>query len=181
MAMRLNNLQKPCTFYYEAADGALVPFELTEGFPTKWYAQHSKGVEVRHSICFGTFNKDNWFVRALKWIIANSPNSWKKDTSNLAFSTTINCCYPVVKYLVENRNWSFNDACVAAGDMCENCLNQCLSELEGLKCPPSNTHCLSCKAIDPAHHYDYITRRMYRAMKNKENIIEIWSSFRGTV
>ena len=176
--MHIDNLPKPCTFYYEDVDGNNIPFELTEGFPhTKWCAQHFKNVEVHHSICFGSdgsSRKDKWPIRFLNWVIYKMPASWKKPKKTIDFSSTISCCYPIIKYLVDNRKWSFSEACVASKELCERCLNLALDEVGSIQNMGNkyytnikhNTSCEYCKIMDPIH---FNKRRMFCCLKTFEN------------
>lgn len=175
--MLLDRISKPTTFWYEDRNGNSVPFELTHGFPEgkEWHSQHSTYVLVQDSICFGNRpGKDLWIVRALKWLLRKCPNKWRKPEVCMAFNTTINCAYPIVKYLIEQRHFGFNDACVVSGKLCGRCLNMVLDDLDGkdavLTPCDSNTFCKYCKEIDPLHHYKYIARRCYITMKRGESV-----------
>ena len=167
---RIDSLSKPCTFYYEDVKGNNIPYELTDVVPhEKWYAQHFKNVEVHHSICFGadgSSKKDKWPIRFLNWVIYKMPASWKKPVKSLNFSSTINCSYPIIKYLVDNKQWSFNEACVASKELCERCLNLALDEVGSFQNMGSQyymnikhpTSCEYCKIMDPIH---FNKRRMF--------------------
>jgi hypothetical protein len=184
--MRIDQVSKPCTFYYESETGENIPFELTDGFPElKWHAQHSKGVLVQHSICFGSRpGKDLWIVRALKWLVDRCPDTWKKPTSSMTFNSTLNGCWPVIKYLVDQRGWDFNNACVVCGDCCERCYNIMEAEVTGqstntLYFNTSRTHCKYCKELDPEHNYKYITWRLYRALNQKQDLKKVWAGLKN--
>lgn len=178
--MQIDNLPKPCTFYYEDVEGNNIPFEFADGFPDKkWHAQHSKFVQVNENICFGSNGsnkKDLWPVKVIKWILDKMPASWKKPQISMSFESTINCCYPIIKYLVENIHWSFNEAAVAASDLCERCLNIALWQIEGdttahaQYLSNSRTRCDSCKYIDPDYYSKQRVKACYKAMSKKENI-----------
>lgn len=165
----VDKISPPCTFYYEDTDGNEVPFDYQNGMPDRiWHAQHSKGVLVQHSIVFGDVREDKWPVKVLKWILYKLPESWRKSSS-MSFNTTINSGYPMIKYLVEQRGFRFNEACVAVSTMCGRCGDICDNEINGLpvsldyKWP--NQYCSYCNVIDP----EYVMRRRiwccYRTMK----------------
>ena len=174
--MKLDNIDKPCTFYYEDEQGNNIPFEFTDGFPhAKWYAQHLKCVEVHHTLCFGSSGraeKDMWPIRAIKWILKSMPVKWKKPQPAMSFSATINCSYPIVKYLVEQRKWSFNEACVLSADLCERCLNLILDDLGSQQNMGSSyytnihsTHCDYCEVIDAEYYLRHRVWCCYRTLK----------------
>lgn len=174
----IDRISKPCTFWYEDTDGNDVPFDWQKGMPNrKWHAQHSKSVLVQHTICFGhnKNGKDLWPVKLAKWLIRKMPDSWKKPTVSFSFNSTINCCFSVVEYLIQQRNFTFNDACVAVADACERCMNILIWEAEGkpvdnnyLK--TANTNCKYCEEIDP----EYVLKRRvwacYRTMRLEGDI-----------
>jgi hypothetical protein len=179
---RLDNLPKPCTFYYEDTEGNNIPYDRTScAHPTvKWAAQHSKSVEVHESICFGSSvrsNKDAWPVRAIKWVLYHAPASWKKPVSCITFNSSINCGWPIIKYLVEKRKWSLNEAGVAASELCERCLNRVLDDIGGVQQPmgqqyydAAHTSCKSCQYIDLEHYNKVKMKAAYQALKHGENI-----------
>lgn len=183
--MRLDNIPKPCTFYYEDTEGNNIPFDMKKDmFPPsgKWHAQHSKYVQVQESICFGSSgkaNKDKWPVKFINYILYKLPASWKKVHPCMTFNSTINCCWPIVKHLVENRKWSFNEACVASADLCERCLNRVLDDIGGIQVAMNqhyydtvNTSCKNCVYIDPDHYERRKVKAAYKAFKHGANIKE---------
>jgi hypothetical protein len=179
--MQLDKIEKPCTFWYEAKDGTNVPFELTEGFPEKeWHAQHSKSVIVQHSLCFGSRKgEDRWPVRLAKWLLRKMPDSWKKPTIAFSMGSTINCGYPIIKYLVEQRGFKFYEACVVAGDLCERCLNICLWEttnepIDQNYLRTANTTCYNCKYIDEAYFTNRQIKAAYATMRRGGDITKAY-------
>jgi hypothetical protein len=169
----LDKIEPPCTFYYEDTDGNEVPFDWNNGMPDrKWHAQHSKGVLVQHSICFGERNKkkDLWPVRLTKWLLYRMPTTWKKSEISMSFNTTINHDYQIIKYLVENRKFKFNDACVVVSELCGRCSDIIYSELNNATfidsyCSLPNMCCNYCNTIDPIYS---VRRRVwccYRTIK----------------
>lgn len=174
--MKIDLIENPCTFWYEDVQGNKIPFDFSKGFPDfKWHAQFSKGVSVQENICFGQRNgKDLWPVRFLKWLLWKCPSRWKKPTTSMSFNSTINNCWDVIKYLKEQRGFSFNDSCVVASELCDHCGSIIEWELKG-EDPnsPNNqaylktcrSHCNYCKVIDPSY---YLYRRVwacYRTLK----------------
>lgn len=171
--MKLDNINEPRTFWYEDQDGNDVPFEWGDVPKVEGGCyQHSVNMEVSHSICT-QFEDPAWPIRFLKWLIKKMPNSWKGSPSQLCRGTsTINGCYPIVKYLVEKRDFSFNDAAVVASQLCERCMNICLWELEGhdLTLEESylsntTTFCDYCKDIDAAYEQQHKLWCCYRTYK----------------
>ena len=172
----LDTIDKPCTFYYEDVEGNEIPFELTDGFPhAKWHAQHSKYAEVHHTLCFcssGCSKQDLWPVSALKWLLEKMPAKWKKPQPAMSFSSTINCAYPIVKYLVERRKWSFNEACVTSAELCERCLNLVLDDLGSKQNMGSQyyhnthlTHCKYCEVLDAEYFNKHRVWCCYKTLK----------------
>ena len=174
--MRLDNLPKPETFWFEDKGGNKLYVDTSHGMPDfpeaqTWY-MHSYTAEVRHSVC--TKRKDaKWPIRFLKWLIRHSPNNWKETPSEVyEGSTTIGVLYPPVKYLVENRGWNFSDAIVAASNLCERCMNIAIWEaeehdlsLEQRYLSSVNTYCNSCKYIDPDYAERHRVWCCYRTFK----------------
>ena len=174
----IDKISPPDTFYYEDTDGNMVPYDYQKGMPDrKWHAQHSKHVIVQHSICFGTDSSDKWPVRLLKWLLKKMPSSWNKQWS-MTFNATINSAYPMVKYLVEQRQFRFNDACVAVSEMCGRCGDICEGDMNGVVIVPDykwpNMYCKFCDVIDP----EYVAWRKvwscYRTMKMKGDIAKAY-------
>lgn len=176
----IDKISPPDTFYYEDVEGNFLPFDLQKGMPDHdkpWHAQHSKHVLVQHSIVFGTDKDDKWPVKALKWLLQKMPDSWKKSWS-MSFNSTINSAYPMVKYLVEQRKFRFNDACVAVSEMCGRCSEICEGDLDGVVVVPDykwpNMYCKYCDVIDP----EYVMRRRiwccYRTMKMQGDIAKAY-------
>ena len=183
--MRIDQINPPCTFYYEDKQGNNVPFKLIDGFPNaEWHAQHLKQVSVQHTICFGNRpGKDLWIVSALKWLLRKCPSSWRKPEPSMSMGSTVNCCWPVIKYLVDQRGWDLDDACVLCGDCCERCYNFMEAEVTGQPTNThyfntSHTHCHLCKELDPEHNYRYIIWRLYRALNQKQDLKEVWADLK---
>lgn len=182
--MRLDNIPKYRTLWYEDEHGNEIDFDFKHGFPdfkniTGDVYQHSDSAVVSHSINLcNNMQDDKWPVRFLKWLMNKMPSSWHARKSHvLRGETTINCVYPIVKYLVEERDWSFPEACVAGSNLCERCLNIALWELEGTDLDTeeyylntTNTHCMYCKHIDYDHHAKYVPKAMYRAFARGDNL-----------
>lgn len=174
----IDKIKAPSTFYYEDCDGEKFNYDPKLGLPDKeWYAQHIKSVIVRHDICFGNRNKKNkdlFPVRMLKWILCKMPNSWKRADPSMSFNSTVYHSYPLVKYLVENKQFSFNNACVVASELCGRCYEllkgNMLGNPEVYDYSILNTACDYCEQIDP----EYILRRRvwccYRSMKLKGDV-----------
>jgi len=165
--MKIDLIPKPCTFYYEDVNGENIPYELTEcHHPQNWHAQHSKNVIVQHSINFAGRTNDAWPIRMLKWVIQKLPNKWKRDCE-FSMACTINCGFPVIKYLVDRRGFRFYEACVAYSDLCERCSNMVEDEANGVigQTYDSRTYCKYCKVIDPEYAMRYKVWRVYRAFK----------------
>lgn|SRR5574337_794104 len=173
----LDKIIPPKTFYYEDKNGNEVPFNWNMGFPDfEWAEQHSKGVVVQHTICFSGKSRDNWAIRSLKWIIKILPNKWKKQ-GHLTFNCTINHDYQIIKYLVENRGFKFNDACVVVSELCGRCSDIIYSELNGTIFQDNahpHMHCRYCNVIDPK----YSARRKlwccYRTFKLGGDVSKAW-------
>lgn len=176
-SVKIDSISKPKTFWYEDLDGNEIPWDIysDDPFPSNYKQkevyQNCVGLEVRHSVC-KQHSDPAWPIRLMKWIIKKMPNSWKGNPSEIyAGSTTINCCYPIVKYLVENRGFSFNEAAVAASQMCERCMNLCLVELANEQVSPgyfdriSSTHCKYCKEMDPEYNNKHRVWCCYRTFK----------------
>lgn len=174
--MKLDAISKAKTFWYEDQHGNDVPFDLNQGMPDNndklKLTQHTRILEVRETI-YGSSKEAAWPVRMLKWLIKIMPNSWKGHGPQLwGFSTTVGCNYPIVKYLVEKRNFGFNEAAVTASILCERCMNICLWECEGrdlaleesyLK--SSKTYCKYCDEIDEDYARQHKMWACYRTMK----------------
>jgi len=185
--MRIDLIDKPCTFHYEDKDGNSIPFDLQQGFPGKgWHAQFSKSLLVHESICFNDDGKDLLPVKFAKWLInmgkqllRKMPDSWKKTGGSMSFNSTINSAWPIVKYLKEKRGFTFHDACVVASELCDHCGSIIEWELADQDPnSPANqaylktcrSHCKNCKTIDPEY---FIRRRMwacYRTLKLEGDI-----------
>jgi len=179
--MRLDNISEPATLWYEDKDGNRLEQSTIPEMPDGWKYQYSKHVGVTESVCMQS--KDpKWPVRCLKWTIRHLPRSWQGHPSQIARGEmTINCVYPIIKYLVENRKWRINEAAVAAASTCERCMNICLWELEGKDLATEqhyldtvNTSCDYCKEIDPAHIEKKKVRACYRALKFNKDIKKAW-------
>ena len=168
----IDKLKPPCLFYYEDTEGNNIPYDLVNdppNHPRKWYAQHSLDVSARHEICFGFYKKDLWPIKFMKWLMRKMPESWKRADKFGYSSHTIHGGFPMVKYLVEQRGFSFTEACVTCGNMCGRCQDICEADINGTTYVKDytlpNTHCQSCDILDP----DYINYRRvwacYRTMK----------------
>lgn len=179
----IDKITPPCTFYYEDIDGNFVPFDYQKGMPDHdkpWHAQHSKGVLVQHSICFGKRNKklDAWPVRLLKWLLRKAPQSWKKSDISMSFHSTINSAYPIIKYLVEQRQFRFNDACVVASEMCGRCSDICEGDINGTTVIPNynlpNVYCKFCDIIDPQYVFYRRVWACYRTMRMEGDVAKAY-------
>lgn len=181
--MRINNLPKPETIWFEDKDGNKLDWSLSSSpdMPEGWEYQISYNTVVTESIC-GHSQDPKWPVKFLMWLIKVMPKKWQKITSQrMQFSSTINCVYPIVKYLVEKKKWSFNDACIASANLCERCLNICLWEIEGqdlrfhkFYLDKTHTTCKSCCYIDPDYLEQRKVKACYRALKYNKDIKQAW-------
>jgi hypothetical protein len=183
--MRLDNLQEPITLWYTLEDGTkvVVPPELCE-FPNGWRYQYCKYPTVVESICTSS-KQPKWPIRFFKWIMSRMPDSWKGNVSQVARGETgINCLYPVIKYLVEQRKWSFHDSCVAASNLCERCMNICLWECDNDQTAHqqylsnSTTICDSCKHIDPDYYEQKRVKHCYKTMAKQGNVALAYKNIR---
>lgn len=180
--MQIDLLEPPECLYYE--DDRLQKLENTDDpceIPADSRYQISKMLVVQESICrVGPYKKAKWPVRLMKWIVEKLPNSWKAEQSGqiCCGTTTINCMYPVIKYLVEKKDWCLNDAAVACANMCERCMNLLLRETDPnytLSPMPANyfdkgsgikggrgTWCKNCKTLDPEYDKKHRVWCVYR-------------------
>lgn len=184
--MQVDNLPKPDVLWFEDEDGNKIDVDVSHGMPDfpdgqKWY-MHTKYPIVRHKInTCGV--PDKWPVKCLKWVINKCPSNWKGNPTNVyASNTSISFSYPLVKYLVENRNWSFDEAVIMASNLCERCFNIACWSCEGYDYVNSQqryltntrTYCRYCKYFDP----DYDTRHRlwccYRTFNHKGNVEKAW-------
>ena len=187
--MRIDNIPKYRTLWYEDEKGDELDFDISHGFPDMKNIegdvyQHADSLVVTHSICLcNNGRKDKWPVRFLKWALKKLPYSWKSrgDSGGMIGrgETTLNCAYPIVKYLVEQRKWHFAEACIAAGNLCERCMNIAIWEAEGEDMAQhehymrvTNTHCLYCRHMDPEHHNRYVMKVCYRKYAREEDVTE---------
>lgn len=94
---------------------------------------------------------------------------------------SINGGFPIVKYLVEQRNFTFNEACIIYSQMCEKCANHCLYELGDLQHKVNYNNikmlCEHCETIDPEHYYCQRTMACYRALKNGDDIEKTFNEY----
>lgn len=185
--MRLDSLPKPDTLWYEDKNGDKLDVDISHGHPdfpkdTEWY-QHHEWACVRYSVCTRS-SKPKWPVRILSWLIKRMPDKWQGNSSQIGSGeTTINCMYPVIKYLVEQRDWSFNLACVASSRLCSRCMNICLWECEGHDLSSeqhyldtTKTVCQYCKYIDPEHLNKYRVWCCYRTLKLGGDIAQAYKN-----
>jgi hypothetical protein len=185
--MRLDNIkEKPETLWYEDEHGTRIPFDLNTGslkleYPHCVSYQHSERVAVIHSICTG-YESPKWPIRFLKWAIRKMPNSWQGHNSQIASGeSTIHCLYPIIKYLIENRDFTFDEACVTAANLCEDCMNKCLRELEGRDLSGfkhAETSCKYCEVIDPDHFEQRRVKGCYLAYCDGESVSEAYKNGR---
>lgn len=168
--MKIDLIPEPCTFYYEDDEGKNVPFDFIDfNRPNKWRAQHSKFAIVQHSTNFAGRRDEAWPIKVLKWLLEKCPDGWKR-TGSINSNCTIAWGFPVIKYLVENRKFKFNDACVIYSDLCSRCSNIVEDEVNGVVGVnyTERTHCSYCKVIDPGYAMKYKIWRCYRAFKYKK-------------
>lgn len=163
--MKLDIIDKPKTFWYEDQFGNDVPFDTNAGMPDLdpgdniRLTQHISSLEVRDTV-WASHNPAAWPVRALKWMMRVMPDKWKaRGPQVMGFSSTINGGYAIIKHLIENRDFTLNDAAVVAARMCERCYNICSWECEGHDLAleqryldTCNTWCKYCIDIDSDHH-----------------------------
>ena len=99
--------------------------------------------------------------------------------SLMSGSSTINCAFPFLKYLVEERGWTLNDAAILYTDMCEGCANVCLQELgesmDGHDPMETNTFCPYCKYVRPERYEQEMSKDPEAEARQKQ-----WESRRGT-
>jgi len=177
--MQLDLLDKPKTYWYEDLKGNEIPWDIHgsgDPFPPNYSKgevyQHTVGLEVRESIC-QEYKDPAWPVRFLKWLIRKMPSSWQGNPSQIfAGGSTVNCAYPVIKYLVENRDFSLNEAAVLSSQLCERCFNICCWEVEGHDLAleqhyldTSNTSCKYCEIIDQDYFNKHRMWCCYRTFK----------------
>ncbi len=112
--MKLDNLPRQDLLWYQDQDGNKFDQSTWDSLPkdsSKTWYQHLLEPSVRHNVYQGHIKK-KWPVRLLKWMINRMPTSWHGQSLLIYSSgTTINCIYPIVKYLVENKGWHFSEAC----------------------------------------------------------------------
>lgn len=76
------------------------------------------------------------------------------------FHSTINCVWPILKYLVEERGWGIDHAAVLASDLCDGCMNVVLEEfgedMEGHNPMETNTSCPYCPIIRPEYYEKHL-------------------------
>lgn len=182
--MRIDNLPEPETIWYEDENGGKLPFDLKScEHPTGWKYQHAYSAVVTESIC-GHYRDAKWPIRAIMFVVRMLPNSWKQRNSQICCgSSTINCVYPIVKYLVDKRGWRFTDACIASSKLCERCLNICLWEVEGQDLrfhqhylDTVRTTCDSCWDIDPDYRERKRVKACYSALKYGTSVKEAWKT-----
>ena len=174
--MRIDNIPQIDNIWYEDEDGNVLDVDWKNGQPEflseKKYYQHCKNIVSTYSI-YTNYKQAKWPIRAIKWVVDKLPNSWKEQPCNVAtFNSSINCIYPIVKYFVENKGWSFSDACILGADLCERCLNIALWEIEGHDLSKEQsylnmvrTQCNYCKYIDPDYENRLRVRCCYRTLK----------------
>lgn len=169
--MKLDKLTKPETLWYENEQGEKIDWDIRNMVHPECYYdggvyQYSQNVVVTQSIC-RQYQEPHWIVRTLYWLIRKMPDKWQKISSQVYESqTTINSSYKIIKYLVEQRNFSFSDACIISSRLCERCCNVCECELAGQQYNSwSNTHCDYCKVIDPDYDMKHKLWCCYRTFK----------------
>ncbi len=74
--------------------------------------------------------------------------------------STVNCSYPILKYLIETRGWDLNRAAILVSELCEGCMNVCLQELGedmgGHDPYATTTFCHYCQIIRPERYAEEI-------------------------
>lgn len=179
MSVSLDKIPEPSNFWFEDADGKKIEWNIyNSSFPHNWAEMHSKNLLIQYSIHFNNLKRtqDHWIVRFLNLVLEKLPRSWKAH-NNLKFESGINHSYWLVKYLVEQRKFSFWHACVVASDMCSRCQNICEAEISNTannKVHETNVCCHYCKFIDPGYLEQRRIRMCYLAYKNNLNVKEIW-------
>ena len=186
--MKIDNIPKPISFWYELEDGSKsigVP-DGPRAIPKNWKYQHSVNLEVSYSICAPT-KSPKWPIKILNWIIAHAPNEWRGNYSQIYCDhSTINHDYLVIKYLVEQRKWSFHDACIALANLCSRCNNICSWECEGddnyalqkQHLSTMNTQCEYCQFIDPNYYEQNRIKHCYKTMKKGGNTASAYKNLR---
>ena len=173
--MRLDNVKEAETFWYEDSDGNHVKATSTyeaESYPVK--TQHMLFPVVEHIVRGDGFKGDKWPIRALKWMISKMPSSWKKDLRE--YSSNINIydeMFPIIKYLIDMRNFSFRDATAIAAELCTNCRDITYSEITNTitgKSIAEYDSCKYCKDIDPRHYNITRTTACYMTYANSGDV-----------
>lgn len=178
--MRLDNIQKPCTFWYEDHDENKIPYEQTDAYNlTKkgWKSQHMLYPIIREEICLANGKKDRLPVKILEWLLRKMPRSWKSTTTISHYHYA--GIYEIIKYLVEQRVFSFREATVAASKMCDRCEDLCMSDLGNAQCrTPYYDICEYCDMIDPGYTDMRRVQACYSTMKHNGDISKAFNNCR---
>lgn len=67
MALSIDRIDKPVTFWYEDYDGLMVPYERTDDYDNKWKSQHILHTNVIEETV-GTYVPETWTFRFRKWL-----------------------------------------------------------------------------------------------------------------
>lgn len=182
--MRLDNIPHYRSLWYEDEEGNELGFDVRAGFPD--FKAHKEDVYQCSNFLVVTdsvhlcnnIRNAKWPVRALSWVIKKMPDAWKARRSQvLKGEATIGLSFPIIKYLVEEKDWRFSDAAVASSQLCERCLNIALWEVEGTDIATEqqyldsvHTHCMYCKHIDIDYHNAYVAKSCYRAFSRGKSV-----------
>lgn len=174
--MKLDNISKPKLLWYEDSNGRRIDSPEPEKSDTY---QFRMNLSVTSEV-LGDYKKPKWPIRFLKWLIDKMPVSWH-GRERLVYKdrASINGAFPIIKYLVEVRNWDLNSSAAVYANMCERCANICIAETAGKRATnlANNTHCKYCKEIDPEYDSMYKIKNCYRAFKLGSNVREAWKEF----
>jgi hypothetical protein len=179
--MLLDGIKNIDTLWYEdEAGNKLDSNRMSCELPKGWKYQYCASAVVVDSICTHAV-RPKWPVRWLRWMADRMPRSWQGNKSQIMRGeSTINCIYPIVKHLVEQNGFSFNDACVLGAGLCERCLNIVLWELEGDETAHAQylndtmTTCKYCDIIDSRYLNQKRVKACYRALKYKGDIAKAY-------
>lgn len=167
----LDKLSPPETLWYEDAEGNEIDWDKRSYMPPdNWSGgrmyQHSMNVVVEHSIC-EDYQRGHWVVRFLYWLISKMPTKWQRMSSQrYRGQTGIGAGFDIINYLVRQRNFRFEEACVIYADLCEHCINKCEYDLVGrVYSSNSNTYCKHCPTIDPKYAAKHHLWCCYRTFK----------------
>jgi hypothetical protein len=179
--MRLDKIPDPETFWFEDSKHKKIEHNIwsnTPPFPANWYSMHSKSLQVNYSVYYHDQREsDHFVIRFLNWLLSKMPAKWYRRQAPVKIESSISHSWILIKYLVDNRKFSFYDASVTVSEMCGRCLGMCENELNGKNFVYATNHgcCKYCSVIDPGYLECRRIHSCYRAyFKNNQNIQEVW-------